>query len=48
MENITTENKPQVGGMQVFKKSTEEKAEIKKMKALYKKEQIKNKKSLQN
>lgn len=44
MENITTENRPLVGGMQVFKKTAEEKAEIKKMKALYKKEQSKYKK----
>jgi hypothetical protein len=44
MENITTENKPQVGGMQVFKKTAEEKAEVKKMKALYKQEQAKHKK----
>jgi hypothetical protein len=48
MENITTENKPQVGGMQVFKKTAEEKAEIKKMKASYKQQQSKNKTSSQN
>lgn len=39
MENITTENRPQVGGMQSFKKTSEEKLEVKKAIANYKKKQ---------
>jgi hypothetical protein len=39
MENITIENRPQVGGMQTFKKTAEEKLEVKKAIAEYKKKQ---------